>query len=87
MEYLVAKDNGKNVKVYVDEKVDIARGEYIANDKSDSYKSKIVENSKVFKQLGYFNDLGNGTWYDIYNSLLNLEEYVSAHFAELENNK
>lgn len=84
MEYLVAKDNGKNVKVYVDEKVDITRGEYIANGKKDSYKSNIVENNDVYTQLGYFNELGNGTWYDFYNNLLNLEEYIYAHFPEIE---
>lgn len=84
MEYLVAKDNGKNVKIYVDEKVDITRGEYIANGKSDAYKSKVVDNNNVYKQLGYFNELGNGTWYDSYNSFSNLEEYVCAHFPEIE---
>lgn len=80
MEYLVAKANGKNVKVYVNEKVDIARGEYIANNQSKDFKSKIVENTKVFKLLKYFNELGNGTWYDKYSSLENLEEFIDVQF-------
>lgn len=84
MEYLVAKENGKNVKIYVDEKVDITRGEYIANGKSEEYKSKVVDNNDVYKQLSYFNELGNATWYDLYNSLSNLEEYINAHFANIE---
>lgn len=80
MEYLVGKANGKNVKVYVDEKVDITRGEYIANGQSPQYKSKIVDNIAVYKQLGYFNELGNGTWYEKYSDFLNLEEFIEAQF-------
>lgn len=80
MEYLVAKVNGKNVKVYVNEKVDLSRGEYIANGQPKNYKSQIVENNKVYKLLGYFNDLGNGTWYDKYSNTVNLEEFIDAQF-------
>ena len=82
MEYLVGISNEKNVKVYVDEKVDIARGEYIANGQPDNYNSKAVENTMVFKQLGYFNQLGNGTWYDKYSNYDDLEEYINAHFEK-----
>ncbi len=80
MEYLVAKNHEKNVKVYVDEKVDIARGEYIANNQPKEYNSRIVDNTRVFKQLGYFNALGNGTWYDKYNDTNTLEDFINAHF-------
>lgn len=80
MEYLVGKKTGKNVKVYVDEKVDISRGEFIANNQPKDFKSKIVENIEVYKQLGYFNKLGNGTWYETYNSLSNLEEFIERQF-------
>ena len=80
MEYLVAKKSGKNVKVYVDEKVDISRGEFIANGQEKSYKSKIVDNIDVYKQLGYFNKLGNGTWYELYSGLSNLEEFIEQQF-------
>lgn len=80
MEYLVAKNHEKNVKVYVDEKVDIARGEYLANNRPKEYNSKVVDDIRVFNQLGYFNDLGNGTWYDKYKDLETLEEFISIQF-------
>ena len=84
VEYLVGVSNGKNVKVYVDEKVDIARGEYLANGQPDNYRSQAVENVSVLKQLGYFNKLGNGTWYDKYSNYDNLEEYINAHFRNVK---
>ena len=80
MEYLVAKGNRKNVKVYVLKDIDIARGEYIANGSNDMFNSKVVENINVFKQLGYFNGLSNGTWYDTYNNLEELKNYISTQF-------
>lgn len=83
MEYLVAKKTGKNVKVYVDEKVEISRGEFIANNQPPHFQSKIVENVKVYKQLGYFNKLGNGTWYETYNGLSDLEKFIERQFPNL----
>lgn len=80
MEYLVGKKNGKDVKVYVDEKVDLSRGEYIANGQNKEFKSQIVDDVKVYKQLGYFNQLGNGTWYEKYSDLTNLEEFIKTQF-------
>lgn len=80
MEYLVGKKTGKDVKVYVNEKVDISRGEFLANGQPKNYQSKIVENIEVYKQLGYFNKLGNGTWYETYNDLSNLEEFIERQF-------
>ena len=80
MEYLVAKENHKNVKVYVLKDIDIARGEFIANGSDDNFSSKVVENTKVFKQLGYFNSLSNGTWYDTYDGLEELKDYISKQF-------
>lgn len=80
MEYLVGKNHDKNVKVYVDDKVDLARGEYLANGQPTGYQSKVVDSTKVFDQLGYFNGLGNGTWYDKFTDLSNLEEYINTHF-------
>jgi hypothetical protein len=80
MEYLVGKKNGKNVKVYVNEKVEISRGEYIANNQPKEYKSNVVDNIEVYKQLGYFNQLGNGTWYDLYNGYSDLEKFIDKQF-------
>ncbi|PWJ10269.1 P-loop ATPase, Sll1717 family [Ruminococcus flavefaciens] len=80
MEYLVAKENHKNVKVYVLKDVDIARGEYIANDCSEKFKSKVVQDNRVFEQLGYFNSLLNGTWYDTYNDIDDLKQYIIKQF-------
>lgn len=80
MEYLVAKNLGKNVRVYVDEKVDFARGEYIANGQQANYKSKIVDSVKVFNTLHYLNSVGDGTWYDKYSSTANLLEYIEWHY-------
>ncbi len=85
MEYLVAKNHSKNVKVYVEDKVEIARGEYLQNESHKSYKSKIVDDIRVFKQLGYFNALGNATWYDTYSHEQELEEFIKTHFPILTN--
>lgn len=84
VEYLVAKENGKNVKVYVDERVDFACEEFKANDRKDTYKSAVTDNNDVFKQLISFNDLGNGTWLDGYSDYTSLEEYINAHFPNIE---
>ena len=82
-EYYIASLYKKNVRVYVDEKVDIARGEYIENNKPEDYKSKCVTKPiYVFKQLEYFNKLGNGTWYAKYQSLHHLKEFLAKHFPE-----
>lgn len=83
-EYLVAKKFGKNTKVYVSEKVELARGEWLRNNSSESYTSNHVDNLKVFKQLGYFNSLGNATWYDKYQDAIMLENYISKHFPKLD---
>lgn len=84
MEYLVAKRFGKNTKVYVLEKVDTARGEWIENGSKETYSSKVVDNVRVLKQLGYFNALGNGTWYDKYSNELMLERFIASHFPAIE---
>lgn len=87
MEYYIASLYNKNVRVYVDEKVDIARGEYLENNKPKDYKSKHVTKPKyVFEQLGYFNDLGNGTWYDKYQSLKHLKDFLGKHFPDCSSN-
>lgn len=84
VEYLVAKENGKNVKVYVEENVDIACKEFIENGERDNYRSAIVNNNNVFKQLKAFNLLGNGTWLDKYSDNNDLREYINAHFPKKE---
>ena len=77
----------ESVENYVDEKVDIARGEYLENNKPKDYKSKHVTKPKyVFEQLGYFNDLGNGTWYDKYQSLKHLKDFLGKHFPDCSSN-
>ena len=83
MEYYISSLYNKNVRVYVDEKVDIARGEYIANGEPIDYKSIHVDKPiEVFSQLKYFNDLGNGTWYDKYLNLSHLKEFIEKHFPK-----
>lgn len=87
MEYLVSKAYNKDVAVYVSERVETARGEYIANGKPADYKSNAVEErhvAEVFEQLSLFNALGNGTWYDKYNTIDNLEQFLDARFPELK---
>lgn len=84
MEYLVAKRFGKNTKVYVSEAVDIARGEWLQNGSPEPYQSQIADKVQVFKQLGYFNALGNGTWYDKYSDEAMLERYIASHFQPIE---
>lgn len=83
MEYLVAKRFGKNTKVYVLEAVDIARGEWLQNGSPKTYQSQIADKVEVFEQLGYFNALGNGTWYDKYSDETILERYISSHFQPI----
>lgn len=84
MEYYIASVYNKNVRVYVDEKVDFSRGEYIENNKPENFKSKVVDKpQKVFKQLEYFNTLCNGTWYDKYNSLEHLKQFLDKHFPKI----
>lgn len=83
VEYLVAKTFGKNTKVYVSEKVDLLRGEWLVSGAPDVIKSNVVDSSKVYKQLGYFNALGNGTWYDKYPDSCVLEEFISKHFPPI----
>lgn len=86
VEYLVAKYYNKEVIVYVNKDVETARGEYIANGKPAQYKSKVVDNEnapKVFAQLGYFNALGNGTWYNKYSTISELEQYLDVIFPDL----
>lgn len=86
MEYLVSKYYNKDVAVYVSERVETARGEYIANGKPKDYKSNVVESAhaaEVFAQLGLFNALGNGTWYDKFNSLNSLKQFLDVRFPDL----
>ena len=86
MEYLVAKTYRKDVQVYVLKDVDIARGEYISNGCPAEYSSSVVESKnapKVFAQLGYFNGLGNGTWFDKYSSINDLERYLDVLFPSI----
>lgn len=87
MEYLVAKRFGKNTKVYVAESVDIAHGEWLANDSPDDYSSKVVDYVETLKQLGYFDALGNGTWYDKYSDKAMLEKFIDSHFPPIHNQK
>lgn len=82
VEYLVAKKYFKDVKVYVANSVDVARGEYIANGSPENYKSKAVESPLVLTQLGYFNGLGNGTWYNKYSTINDLDKYLLAAFPQ-----
>ncbi len=63
--------------------MDTAYGEWIANGKMDDYESKVVDKVKVLKQFGYFNALGNGTWYDKYPDTLALENFISNHFPPI----
>lgn len=83
MEYLVAKRFGKNTKVYVSEAVDIARGEWLENHSPETYSSKVVDSVNVFKQFGYFNALGNGTWFDKYSDEILLERFIANHFPPI----
>lgn len=82
VEYLVAKKYFKDVKVYVANSVDVARGEYIANGSPENYKSKAVNSPLVLTQLGYFNGLGNGTWYNTYSNINDLDKYLLAAFPQ-----
>ena len=83
MEYLIAKKFGKNINVYVYEAVDIARGEWEMNGCPESHNSRIVQDIRVFKQLGYFNRLGNGTWLYIFPDHVKLETFIQKHFPQL----
>lgn len=83
VEYLIAKTFGKNVKIYVSEKVDLLRGEWLLTGSPDKISSHIVDNSRVYRQLGCFNALGNGTWFDKYPDSLVLEKFISKHFPPL----
>ena len=80
MEYLVSKQIKKNVYVYVSESVDNKRLEYIRKKRSEK-PIEISENDQnVFKQIRYFNALGNGTWYNKYSDIDNLLTYLDAEF-------
>lgn len=86
MEYLVAKTYNKDVTIFVLSAVDTVRGEYLANGKPQGYKSNIIEDKysyEVFAQLGYFNALGNGSWYNKYSTISELEQYIDAMFVDL----
>lgn len=91
VEYLVAKKYYKDVKVYVSEAVDTARGEYLVNGKPKNYHSKVVDENhtiEVFEQLGYFNGLDNGTWFEKYSDISDLEQYLAVDFPNiLDNNE
>lgn len=84
MEYLVANNLGKSVSVYVYEKVEDARGEWTKNGSPDDYKSRVVDDVRVFKQLGYFNSLGNGTWLNKYYSQSNLLNAIKKRFPAVQ---
>lgn len=80
MEFYVAQQLGKDVRVYIDEQVEIARGEFIANGSPPNYKSNVVENVKVFDTVGYLNAMRAGVWKYSYNSIQTLEHYIEWHF-------
>ncbi len=83
VEYLVAKKFNKDVKIYVLKSVEVAKGEYVANGKPATYKSFAVDSpnaSKICDQLILFNKLGNGTWYNTYTDMEELEKYIEAAF-------
>ena len=83
-EYHIASLYNKNVRVYVDESVDTARAEYLINNKPKGYKSRFSDDpERVFAQLGYFNSLGNGTWYDKYTSIVHLKQFLDKHFPDI----
>ena len=88
VEYLVAKEYKKDVLVYVLNDVDVARGEYLANGSPKEYNSKVADGKnapKVFAQLGYFNALGNGTYYQKYSTINDMKKYLEAKFPDLSN--
>lgn len=83
VEYLVAKKFNKDIKIYVLKNVEVAKGEYVANGKPSEYRSFAVDSqnaSKVCEQLILFNKLGNGTWYNTYTDMAELEKYIEAAF-------
>lgn len=84
MEYFVAKSHEKNVRVYMSEEIDTARGEWIENNKRKSYRSKVVEDNRVFEIIGYFNALNNGTWVDKYPNIEGLKEFIRCHFPKIK---
>ena len=85
MEYLVANKLGKSVSVYVYEKVEDARGEWTKNGSPNDYKSRVVDDIRVFKQLGYFNSLGNGTWLNKYYDYSSLANAIKKRFPTIQN--
>lgn len=85
MEYLVANKLGKSVSVYVYEKVEDARGEWTKNGSPNDYKSRVVDDIRVFKQLGYFNSLGNGTWLNKYYDYSSLVNAIKKRFPTIQN--
>lgn len=83
MEYLIAKKFGKNIDVYVLETVDIARGEWEMNNCPEPHNSRVVDDIRVFKQLGYFNRLGKGTWLHMFSDYIKLESFIKKHFPPI----
>lgn len=82
VEYLVSKHYYKDVRVYVSNAVDVARGEYLMNSSPEKYKSRAVDKREVLEQLGYFNALGNGTWYQKYTTVEDLDKFLLAAFPQ-----
>ena len=80
MEFFVAQKLGKDVRVYIDESIEIARGEFIANGSPLNYKSKIVENVRVFEMVGWINKMRDGVWKYSYNNVQTLEKLIAWHF-------
>ena len=83
MEYLVSKKYLKNVHVFVPSKIDVAKGEYQKNGSPENYKSNAVDDTKVFTQLSYFNSLENGTWYNTYSDVNELDKFLRTVFPVL----
>ena len=64
-------------------KIDVAKGEYQKNGSPENYKSNAVDDTKVFTQLSYFNSLENGTWYNTYSDVNELDKFLRTVFPVL----
>lgn len=84
VEYLVAKRFDKDIHVYVDEAVDIGRGEWVKNRNLKEYRPHIADDIRVFKQLEFFNTLGNGTWLYKFLDYAKLKSFIMSHFPPVE---
>lgn len=48
-------------------------------------KSRVVDDIRVFKQLGSFNSLGNGTWLNKYYDYLSLANAIKKRLPTVQN--